>query len=165
MSTSSQRPFPPARPQVAEPVARRPLPAGVVGLPAAERGARPERQDKAPSGTLLVGQGIQIKGQIESCDILVVEGQVDASLVGEALEVLRDGLFKGTAEVERAEVAGRVEGSLTVRDHLVIKPTGRVAGTIRYAQISIEKGGEISGDVQAGTAEALAEPEAAGHVA
>jgi cytoskeletal protein CcmA (bactofilin family) len=45
-------------------------------------------------------------------------------------------------------VRGRFEGSLTVRNRLLIRATGRVNGTIRYGQIEIECGGRISGDVQ-----------------
>ena len=36
-----------------------------------------------------------------------------------------------------------------VRKRLLIKASGRVSGTIRYGQIEIECGGQISGDVQA----------------
>ena len=42
-----------------------------------------------------------------------------------------------------------LEGNLTVRKRLLIKASGRVSGTIRYGQIEIECGGQISGDVQA----------------
>jgi len=35
-----------------------------------------------------------------------------------------------------------------VRKRLLIKSTGKVVGTIRYGQIEIECGGQISGDVQ-----------------
>ena len=61
----------------------------------------------------------------------------------------RAGLFKGSASIEEAEIHGRFEGNLTVRKRLLIKATGRVSGTIRYGQIEIECGGQISGDVQA----------------
>ncbi len=126
---------------------QRPLPAGVVGLSQLDRSRKADRNDAAPSGTLLVGQGIQVKGEIESCRTLVVEGRVEASLAASKLEVLKDGLFRGTAEVDKAEIAGTFDGTLTVRDRLIIKASGRVSGTIRYAQVSIEAGGEITGDV------------------
>jgi cytoskeletal protein CcmA (bactofilin family) len=58
-------------------------------------------------------------------------------------------LFKGSTSIEEAEVSGRFEGNLTVRKRLLIKATGRVSGTIRYGQIEIECGGQISGDIQA----------------
>jgi len=131
----------------AEPSGRRPLPPGVVGLSALERGQRAERQESAPSGTLIVGEGIQVKGKIESCQRLVVEGHVEAAMAAEALEVLAKGFFEGTAEVEKAEIAGTFDGTLTVRGQLTIKESGRVSGTIRYGRILIEAGGEITGEV------------------
>ena len=50
--------------------------------------------------------------------------------------------------LEEAEIQGRFEGNLVVRMRLLIKASGRVSGTIRYGQIEIECGGQISGDVQ-----------------
>lgn len=134
-----------ARP--AEPVGNRPLPPGVVGLAALERGQRTERRKSAPSGTLIVGEGIQVKGKIESCQRLVVEGHVEAAMSADALDVLAKGMFEGTAEVENAEIAGTFDGTLTVRGQLTIKDSGRVSGTILYGRILIEAGGEISGDI------------------
>jgi cytoskeletal protein CcmA (bactofilin family) len=46
-------------------------------------------------------------------------------------------------------VRGRFEGTLNVRHRLLIRATGRVIGTVRYGQIEIECGGQISGDIQA----------------
>ncbi len=132
-------------------IPQRSLPAGVIGLPASERGPRHERREAAPSGTLIVGQAIKVKGQIESCQNLVVEGRVEASLSAESLTVLKDGLFKGTAVVDKADIAGHFEGTLTVRGQLSIKGSGRAAGHIRYQRITIEGGGEIAGDVASGT--------------
>jgi cytoskeletal protein CcmA (bactofilin family) len=126
---------------------QRPLPAGIVGLSPADRGTRQERREAAPSGTLLVGQAIKVKGQIESCQNLVVEGRVEAAFVAKTLSVLKGGLFKGTAEVDRADIAGTFEGTLTVHGTLSIKGSGKATGSIRYQRIIIEGGGEIAGDV------------------
>jgi len=65
------------------------------------------------------------------------------------VEIAESGLFKGPASIEEAEIHGRFEGNLVVRKRLLIKASGRVSGTIRYGQIEIECGGQISGDVQA----------------
>ncbi len=145
---------------------QRPLPAGVVGLSQIARGLRSERREATPSGTLIIGRDIQVKGEIASCQSLIVEGRVEASLAAESLQVLNGGRFKGSAEVERADIAGTFEGTLTVRGQLSIKANGRASGRIRYASIRIEAGGEIAGEVAVG-AEAGAEAGAAakGHVA
>ena len=126
---------------------QRSLPSGVVGLTHPDRTLRQERYEATPSGTLLVGQAITVKGQIEACQTLVVEGRVEAELVAKVLTVLKGGLFKGTAEVDKADIAGHFEGTLTVHGPLSIKGDGKATGRIRYERISIDGGGEIAGDV------------------
>ncbi len=146
---------------------QRPLPAGVVGLLQTGRGPRQERREPVASGTLLVGQAIKVKGQIESCQNLIVEGRVEAELAAQALSVLKGGLFKGTAEVDMADIAGSFEGTLTVHGALTIKGSGKATGRIRYQRITIEGGGEIAGDVAVGAEEEAAAPakRQKGHVA
>jgi cytoskeletal protein CcmA (bactofilin family) len=98
---------------------------------------------------LSVGRGITLSGEINSCEKLFIEGTVEATLTNcRALDIAESGLFKGSTSIEEAEVSGRFEGNLTVRKRLLIKATGRVSGTIRYGQIEIECGGQISGDIQ-----------------
>ena len=58
-----------------------------------------------------------------------------------------NGTFKGAAEIAGAEISGNYEGSLTVRENLLIRTTGRVSGTVRYGRLHIEDGGEINGDL------------------
>jgi cytoskeletal protein CcmA (bactofilin family) len=99
---------------------------------------------------LSVGRGITLSGEVNSCDKLFIEGSVDAKLSNcRAIEIAESGLFKGSTSIDEAEIRGRFEGDLTVRNRLLIKTTGRVAGTIRYGQIEIECGGQIIGDIQA----------------
>lgn len=98
---------------------------------------------------LIVGREISLSGNITACDRLVVEGTVEANLTDAgSIEISETGLFKGSAEVDEAEIGGRFEGGLTVRRKLVIRSTGKITGTIRYARIVIEQGGEISGTVE-----------------
>ena len=99
---------------------------------------------------LIVGREISLSGEITSCDKLIVEGSVEANLQNcHDVELAETGLFKGSASIDEIEVRGRFEGHLTVRKRLLIRATGRVSGTIRYGQIEIECGGQISGDIQA----------------
>jgi cytoskeletal protein CcmA (bactofilin family) len=99
---------------------------------------------------LIVGREISLTGEITSCDRLIVEGSVEANLTNcREVEIAESGLLKGTAAIEDAEVRGRFEGTLTVRKRLHIKATGKVVGQVRYGQLEIECGGQVSGDVQA----------------
>ena len=101
-------------------------------------------------GCLSVGRGITLSGEVNSCDKLLIEGSVDAKLTNcRAIEIAESGLFKGSTSIDEAEIRGRFEGDLIVRNRLLIKATGRVSGTISYGQIEIECGGQIFGDIQA----------------
>jgi cytoskeletal protein CcmA (bactofilin family) len=107
------------------------------------------RSSDADAKTLIVGREISLNGQISACDKLIVEGRVEANLTDcRYIEVADSGSFKGSAEIDDMEVRGRVEGKITVRRRLHILSTGRVNGEIRYGQIEIECGGEISGTVK-----------------
>jgi len=64
------------------------------------------------------------------------------------LEISDTGVFEGKVEIDVAEIKGRFEGELTARGRLVVRRTGQVIGRIRYAELEIERGGRISGDVE-----------------
>jgi cytoskeletal protein CcmA (bactofilin family) len=107
------------------------------------------KSETAEGKRLIVGREICVRGEITACDVLVVEGRVEASIAGSnLLEIAATGLFKGDAEIEHAEIAGRFEGNLTVRDRLFIAATGRVTGSVRYRRLEIALGGELIGDAQ-----------------
>jgi len=98
---------------------------------------------------LIVGREISLTGEITSCERLIVEGSVEANLNNcREVEIAESGLLKGTAAIEEADIRGRFEGTLTVRKRLFIRATGKVVGTIRYGQLEVECGGQVSGDVQ-----------------
>lgn len=98
---------------------------------------------------LTVGRDISLSGEISSCDTLIVEGEVRANLKNcRTVEIARSGAFRGEADVAVADVSGRFEGTLNVRDRLILRSTGRIMGTIRYREIEIERGGKIAGTVE-----------------
>lgn len=104
---------------------------------------------------LIVGPNIKLKGvEITDCDTLVVEGRVEATIDSRVIQISERGAFKGSAEIDIAEIRGEYEGELTVRQKLVIYSTGKVSGKVRYGKVVIEEGGQLSGDIQVGTASA-----------
>lgn len=101
---------------------------------------------------LVVGREIVFTGEIKSCDCLVVEGTVKANVAAcKDIQIAEGGLFSGSASVEVAEIRGRFEGELTVSERLSVRRGGKISATVRYHQVEVECGGEISGDVQAQT--------------
>jgi cytoskeletal protein CcmA (bactofilin family) len=88
--------------------------------------------------------------EITDCDTLVVEGTVEATMNSRVIQIAEQGAFRGSAEIDIAEIHGEFNGNLTVRQKLVIFSTGKVSGSIRYGKIVIEEGGQLSGDIQVG---------------
>ena len=97
---------------------------------------------------LVIGEGITMSGEIESCDTLVVEGTVEAALKGASvLEISEKGMFYGTVEISEATIAGKFEGEITVNGRLTIRGTGSVIGAITYKELAVEAGATIDGKI------------------
>jgi cytoskeletal protein CcmA (bactofilin family) len=120
--------------------------------------ARPLARDPSERRTLVVGRGISVQGTVQDAERLVVEGTVEASMIhATELAVTPGGMFKGEVEVEDAEIAGTINGTLTARGSLIIRATGRVLGTARCRRLQVEDGGQISGQMEMLTDGARAE--------
>ena len=87
--------------------------------------------------------------EITDCDTLAVEDTVEATINARVIQIADKGAFKGTAEIDTAEIRGLFEGTLTVRQKLIIYPSGKVTGKVRYGKIVIEEGGQLSGEITA----------------
>ncbi len=115
-------------------------------------GATPARtpgRDPAERRMLVVGRGISVQGTVQDAERLVVEGTVEATMIhATELAISPGGMFKGEVEVEDAEVAGTIDGTLTARNSLTIRTTGRVLGTARCRRLQVEDGGQISGRME-----------------
>jgi cytoskeletal protein CcmA (bactofilin family) len=136
MGSAAQHPAPAAAASPAQAAAP------VSGAPVKEGGSK-----------LTVGPNIKLKGvEITDCDTLVVEGTVEATMDSRVMHITEVGAFKGSADIDFAEIHGEFNGDLTVREKLVIYSTGRVSGKIRYGKVVIQEGGQLMGDIQFDTA-------------
>ncbi|HVY17401.1 MAG TPA: polymer-forming cytoskeletal protein [Rhodopila sp.] len=109
---------------------------------------RPMR-DPAERRTLVVGRGISVQGTVQDAERLVVEGTFEASMVHSSeLSIAQGGIFKGEIEVEEAEIAGTIDGTLTARTSLIVRSTGKVLGTAKCRRLQVEDGGQITGRIE-----------------
>ncbi len=138
---STKLPLPPA-------LAERMPTAAPAPAPAPASAPMADDEDGEIGKRLIVGKGIQLKGEITACDRLVVEGQVEVTMnATRALEIKPSGHFIGSCEVEEADVSGVYEGDLTVRRRLIVHANGRVKGKICYGELELERGGQIAGEL------------------
>ncbi len=134
-----------AVPRVEPPAADRQTPADRTPSP----GTAAPAAAQSPVSKLFVGVNIKLKGvEVSDCDLLVIEGHVEATVHSKEMQISQPGTLNGTALVDVAEVHGDFTGELTARTRLVVHGTGRVSGTIRYGKLIVEEGGTISGDMK-----------------
>jgi cytoskeletal protein CcmA (bactofilin family) len=99
--------------------------------------------------TLVVGRGISVQGVVQDAERLVVEGTVESTMIhATELEIAPGGVFRGEVEVEDAQVAGTIDGTLTARGSMVVRATGKVLGTARCRRLQVEDGGQITGRIE-----------------
>lgn len=106
-----------------------------------------------PAANLHVGRGLKLEGKIQSCDSLVIEGDVQATIESGTLTISETGDVRGEATVDAAEINGKFDGTLTVKKCLTINSSGRVTGTVHYGELKVEQGGQVSGEIRAQSAE------------
>jgi cytoskeletal protein CcmA (bactofilin family) len=122
-------------------------PAASSPRPEAEPQAR-SRETEADVRTLIIGPGVSVKGEITSCNRLIVEGKIEAKLADCPNVIIKQGgVFNGESTTQEADVQGCFDGNLVVRGRLLVRATGTVAGKIAYGEIEIERGGKISGEI------------------
>ena len=141
-------PMRPTRPAVSTPIPSRvsnpTSPTSEVPI-----GTQKPTNEPAQPRTMVVGQGISLSGHIRSCNRLLVEGSLEATLhdCGQ-MEIAETGYFKGNASIKRGEISGEFDGELIVSERLLIRASGHVSGTVTYGEIEIERGGKITGTIQ-----------------
>ncbi|PPR23508.1 MAG: hypothetical protein CFH38_00999 [Alphaproteobacteria bacterium MarineAlpha10_Bin1] len=99
------------------------------------------------AGSITVGNGVRIEGSIVSFRTLEVLGFLKGELVGENLTIGGSGMLEGSVRVEALEVIGCFKGEAKVNGHLIVRATGKVAGTLSYRTIEIDNGGIVQGSL------------------
>ena len=139
----SRPPFP-AAPQPGAPLGTQPM-----GTPTGQQPAAAQQRRPAERRTMVIGRGISVHGTIQDAERLEVQGIVEAKMIhATELAIAQGGMFRGEVEVEEAEIAGTIDGTLTARNALVVRATGRVLGTARCRRLQVEDGGQITGRIE-----------------
>ncbi len=152
---TTPEPLTPALPGMPE------TPRRLADIPPISRPAEDGSLSRSENTRLTVGKDTEMSGEIATCDLLVVEGTVDANLRnGREIQIAQSGRFSGLVEVEEADISGEFSGSLVARKRLIVRAGGKVGGEIFYGKIEIEPGGEVSdrlavGDERAAEVETL----------
>lgn len=99
-------------------------------------------------GTLFVGAGVTLRGDVEVPGAASVDGKFEGTLKAKTLIVGQTGHVSGQISAETAEIRGMVDDQLVVRNKLVLRASGSISGAISYSKIMVEEGGSISGSIE-----------------
>ena len=109
-------PFQPRQPAAAPLGSAALNPGGAQAVQAAQAAASAKAATESVGSKLTVGPNIKLKGvEITDCDTLVVEGTVEATMDSRVIQIAEQGAFRGSAEIDIAEIRGEFNGTLTVR--------------------------------------------------
>jgi cytoskeletal protein CcmA (bactofilin family) len=89
-----------------------------------------------------------IKGKIRNCRQMEIRGYFEGELAAEEVLVRPGGTFYGTMKSERADVAGSVQGEVFVKNLISIRSSGSVNGHVRYGQLAMEMGADLSAELR-----------------
>lgn len=93
------------------------------------------------------GGAILIQDKAISTGTALVAGAVSGPLKAAQLKVERSGQVSGHLQADRLDVHGHVQGELAAGE-MVVRSSGTVAGNVHYGNLSMERGSDVSGQLQ-----------------
>lgn len=104
--------------------------------------------DNNPKGSLFVGEGVVVRGTFEVPEMAVVAGLVEGELNTREVLVDTSGIVNGRINAQVVEVRGEVTQGLNVTNHLNVRSSAKITGLTQYAEMSVEKGAKLSGELR-----------------
>lgn len=89
-----------------------------------------------------------IKGKIRNCRQMEIHGYVEGELAAESVLIHQGGTFYGILKTDKADVAGSVQGEIFVKNLISIRSSGSVNGNVRYGQLAMEMGADLSAELR-----------------
>lgn len=104
-----------------------------------------------PSSTepeTVIGENVSIKGTLSFQTLLRIDGTFEGELESAGdLIVGPKGYVKADLNLQKALIAGKIEGNITVKERLILKGRAEVRGDITAPLLSVDEGVSIIGQV------------------
>jgi len=100
----------------------------------------------------MIGMTVKIKGDINSEENLVIEGQVDGTITlnSHELTVGQSGRVNADITAKTIKIDGQVSGDLVGKEKIIISKTGNVRGNLTAPVVVLEEGGKFKGGIDMG---------------
>jgi cytoskeletal protein CcmA (bactofilin family) len=96
----------------------------------------------------ILGEQTSMIGKIAYQGHAVIHGLFEGEFEGGvSLTIGPQGFVKADIHVDEAEISGKLEGNITVKNRLVLRGSAEIRGTITAPRISVDEGVSIMGQV------------------
>ncbi len=96
----------------------------------------------------VLGEQTSMIGKIAFQDRAVIDGLFEGEFEGgRSLTIGPQGFVKADIHVEEADISGKVEGNITVKDRLILRGLAEIRGNITAPRLSVDEGVSIIGQV------------------
>lgn len=92
----------------------------------------------------VIGSDVTIKGDVSASADLHIDGKIEGDISCTSLVQGETSKVIGAIESETARLSGSVNGSINVRE-LVILKTANIEGDVHYDALTIEQGAQVEG--------------------
>ncbi|MEM1053572.1 MAG: polymer-forming cytoskeletal protein [Pseudomonadota bacterium] len=92
----------------------------------------------------VIGSDVTIKGDIAASADLHVDGSIEGDIKCTSVVQGESSLISGAITADNARMSGRVTGSITAKE-LVILKTAKIEGDVHYDALTIEQGAQVDG--------------------
>ena len=100
------------------------------------------------SGRSLVGETLQLEGDLRSSGNVDVAGLVNGNVFVSEIRIIETGSIRGSLEAETVEINGHVEGKISA-DTVIIGRTAVIKGDIFFKNtLKTEEGADIDGYIK-----------------
>lgn len=97
---------------------------------------------------MMIGPSVTINGRIAFQREIHIDGVFEGELEGNGRVVIGpEGFVKADLNLQEAEIAGKVEGNITVKGRLILRDRAEVRGNITASCISVDEGVSIIGQL------------------
>jgi cytoskeletal protein CcmA (bactofilin family) len=115
--------------------------------------SKTDQDNVIPSGNSLIGTGTTITGDIESSGDIRIDGVLKGNIRGGARILIgKDGVVEGDIEGLSADIMGKVQGRIVVKELLNLRGSAFIKGDIRAGKLQIEPTVVFNGQCQMGEA-------------
>ena len=124
-------------------------PAETSSTGASYRSAPAASPSSASGKAAVLGATIKVKGDISGDENLLIEGQVDGSvmLANHELTIGKTGRLNADLTAKTIRIDGEVNGDITGKDKVVVSSTSHIKGNIVTPKMTLEEGARFKGTI------------------